>query len=79
MVVAQFFLDATTDTNLDEMEAEILRNKLYKVSFSESTVLIEPPSSIQRQKDFYCFRKSTKVANAKVTKRLIKEDVANAC
>ncbi|XP_017292861.1 V-type proton ATPase subunit d 1 [Kryptolebias marmoratus] len=28
--LAQFFLDAVSETNLDEMEAEILRNKLYK-------------------------------------------------
>ncbi|KAM9322407.1 V-type proton ATPase subunit d 2-like isoform 2-T2 [Pholidichthys leucotaenia] len=29
--LAQFFQDAVSDSNLDEMEAEILRNKLYKV------------------------------------------------
>ena len=29
---AQFFQDAVSESNLDEMEAEILRNKLYKVT-----------------------------------------------
>lgn len=30
--VAQFFQEAISESNLDEMEAEILRNKLYKVT-----------------------------------------------
>jgi len=31
-IAAQFFQDAITETNLDDMEVEILRNKLYKVT-----------------------------------------------
>lgn len=31
-VIAQFFQDAVSESNLDEMEAEVLRNKLYKVT-----------------------------------------------
>lgn len=31
-IIAQFFQDAVSETNLDEMEAEILRNKLFKVT-----------------------------------------------
>lgn len=32
VVTAQFFQDAVSESNLDEMEAEILRNKLFKVT-----------------------------------------------
>lgn len=31
-VIAQFFQDALSESRLDEMETEILRNKLYKVT-----------------------------------------------
>ena len=31
-VIAPFFQDAVSESNLDEMEVEILRNKLYKVT-----------------------------------------------